>query len=75
MKIFLLFTIIYSKINMNVVKKIIGNNLLSPTHIRENTDFFRQKHQQLLSGEENFESYLMVKDSMTLILLLYCIKR
>ena len=50
MKIFLLFTIIYSKINMNVVKQFcLGNNL--PTHIRENTDFSRQKPQHLLSDE------------------------
>ena len=37
-KISLLFTIIYPKIDMNVVKAIfLGNNLLM--HIRENTDF------------------------------------
>ena len=65
MKIFLLFIILYSNINMNVVKAIL------PKHIRENTDF----SQQLLSAEANFEGCLMVKDYMTLILLLYCIKR
>ena len=51
----------------------LGNNL--PTYIRENTDFCREKPQQLLSAEENFEDCLMVKGYMTLILLLYCIKR
>ena len=50
---------------MNVVKAIL------PKHIIENTDF----SQQLLSAEANFEGCLMVKDYMTLILLLYCIKR
>ena len=59
MKIFLLFTIIYSKINMNVVKTILP----------------WQKPQQLLSAEVNFEGCLMVKDYTTLTLLLYCIKR
>ena len=51
----------------------VGNNL--PTKIRENTDFSRQKSQQLLSAEANLEGWLMVKDYMTLILLFYCIKR
>ena len=50
MKIFLLFTIIYPKINMNAVKTIcLSNNL--PMHIRENTDFLRQ----LPSAKANFE--------------------
>ena len=50
---FLLFTIIYPKINMNVVMAIcLGNNL--STHIRENTDFPRQKPQQLPIAEANF---------------------
>ena len=53
----------------------LGNDLPLPTHIRENTAFSQQKPQQLLSGEENFEGCLMVKESMTVILLLYCIKR
>ena len=53
----------------------IVNNLSLLTHIRENTDFCRQKSQQLLSAEANFEGCLMVKDYMTLILLFYCIKR
>ena len=65
MKFVLLFIILYSNINMNVVKAIL------PKHIRENKDF----SQQLLSAEANFEGFLMVKDYMTLILLLYCIKR
>ena len=51
----------------------LGNNL--PTHIRENTDLSRQKPQELLSAEANFQGCLMMKDYMTLILLLYCIKR
>ena len=42
MKILLIFTIIYQKININIIKKICpGNNL--PTHSKENTDFPRQK--------------------------------
>ena len=53
----------------------LGNNLPLSTHIRENTDFSWQKPKQLLSAEANFEDCLMVKDYMTLILLLYCIKR
>ena len=65
MKIFFTFYNLYSNINMNVVKAIL------PKHIRENKDF----SQQLLSAEENFEGFLMVKDYMTLILLLYCTKR
>ena len=32
-----------------------GSNLL--THIRENTDFLRQKPQQLPSAEANFEGW------------------
>ena len=41
-KTFLLFTIVYSKININVIKTIrLRNNL--PMHIRENTDFLHQK--------------------------------
>ena len=48
------FTTIYPKIDMNVVKLIpLGNNL--PTHIRENTDFSRQKSRQLPSGEVTFK--------------------
>ena len=73
MKIFLLFTIICSKINMLWKIFRLGSNL--PTHIRVNTNFSRQKPQQLLSAEANFESCLMMKDCVTLILLLYCIKR
>ena len=39
---------------MDVVNKnCLGNNL--PTLIRENTDFPRQKPQQLASAEANFE--------------------
>ena len=53
----------------------IVNNLPLLTHIRENTDFSRQKPQQLLSAEANFEDCLMGKDYMTLILLLYYITR
>ena len=54
MEIFLLFTIIYPKINMNVVKVIfLGNNL--PMHIGENIDFLRQKPWKLSSAEANFE--------------------
>ena len=34
----------------------LGNNL--PTHIRENTDFPRQKPRQLPSFEANFEGCL-----------------
>ena len=45
MKIFLLFTNIYSKINMLLRKFCLGNNL--PTHIQENIDFLRQKSWQL----------------------------
>ena len=44
--ILLLFTIVYSKININVVNTM---------HITENTDFFRQKPRQLPSAEVNFE--------------------
>ena len=51
----------------------LGNYL--PTHIKENTYFFRQKSQQLLSAEANFEGCLLVKDYMTMIHLLYCMKR
>ena len=48
------FTTIYPKNDMNVVKLIpLGNNL--PTHIRENTDFSRQKSRQLPSGEVTFK--------------------
>ena len=54
MKIFLLFRIIYPKININVVKTIcLCNNLL--TWIREITDFPQQKFQELLRAEINFE--------------------
>ena len=50
---FLLFTIIYPEINMNVVKTIcLGNNLSK--YIRENIDFPRQKPRQLPSAEANF---------------------
>ena len=58
MKTFLLFTIIYSKINLNVMKTIInylGNKL--PTHVRENTSLSRKKSRQLLSAEGNIESF------------------
>ena len=42
MKILLFFTIIYQKININIIKKICpGNNF--PTHSKENTDHPRQK--------------------------------
>ena len=59
MKTFLLFTIIYSKININVVKIIcLGNNL--PTHIREYTDFLWQKPQQLPSAKANFKGWKYV---------------
>ena len=54
MKIFLLFTIVYSKFNINVARTTSPRNNL-PTHIRENTDFLRQKPRQLLSAEANFE--------------------
>ena len=74
MKIFLLFTIIYSKINMNECWKQYRSGYNLPTHIRENTAFSLQKPQHLLSAEANFEGCLMVKDYMALILL-YCIKR
>ena len=47
---FLLFTIIYPKTNMMLLRKLrLVNNL--PTHIRENTGFLRQ----LPSAEANFE--------------------
>ena len=52
----------------------LGNNLPLPTNIRENTDFCRQKTQQYLSAAANLEGCLMVKNYMTLILLLYYIK-
>ena len=60
------FTIIYGKINMNIVKNIcLGNNL--PTPIRENGDFPRQKLRQFPSAEANFEGcvchYLIVGDN------------
>ena len=74
MKSFLVFTIVYSKINVN---ECCGNNFAPAIicqHIRENTDFSLQKPEQLLSAEANFEGCLMVKYYMTLILL-YCIKR
>ena len=35
----------------------LGNILL--THIRENTDFFRQKPRQLPSTEANLEDYII----------------
>ena len=74
LKIFLVFTIIYSKLTWMLWKQFcLGNNL--PTHIRENTDFSREKPQRLLSAEANFKDCLMVKSHMTLILLLYCLKR
>ena len=68
---FLLFTIIYSKINMNVMKKILPRQWFA----RENTGFSRQKPWLALRALENFEDHLMVNDYMTLILLLYCLKR
>ena len=53
----LLFAIIYQDINVNVVKTIcLGNNF--PMHIRENTDFHRQKPQQLLSADANFKGWV-----------------
>ena len=51
--IFLLFPIVYSKINMLLRKLRLGNNL--PTHIKENTNFLRQKPRQLPSAEAVFE--------------------
>ena len=51
----------------------LGNSL--PAYIREKADFSQEKPQQLLSVEANFEGCLMVDDYMTLILLLYCLKR
>ena len=53
MKIFLLFTIVYPKINKFLRQFCLGNNL--PTHIRENTNFHQQKPRQLPSAEANFE--------------------
>ena len=50
---FLLFPIVYSKINMLLRKFRLGNNL--PTHIKENTNFLRQKPRQLPSAEAVFE--------------------
>ena len=38
---------------MNIVKTIAEDNL--PTHIKENTDFLRQKPQELLIAEVNCE--------------------
>ena len=51
----LLFTVIYPKMNMNVVKRqfCFDNNF--PMHIKENTDFFWQRPQQLPSAEANLE--------------------
>ena len=46
---FLLFTIVYSKINTSIVKTISPQQYL-PTHIRENTDFLRQKPRRLPSA-------------------------
>ena len=37
----------------------LSNNLLM--HIRENTDFLQQKHQQLLSAKGNFEGCIFVR--------------
>ena len=55
----LFFTIIYQEINVNVVKTTcLSNDLLM--HIRENTDFARQKPQQLLSAKANFEGCLEI---------------
>ena len=54
MKICVFFTMIYPKINMNVVKTIcLGNNLLP--HIREKTDFPQHKPWQLPNVEANFK--------------------
>ena len=55
MKIFLLFTNIYSKINMLLRQFHLSNNL--PTHIQENIDFPQQKSQQLQSTEVNFKDW------------------
>ena len=52
------FTILYSKINMNLV------NLL--THIKEITDFLREKPRQLLSVEVNFGGYFCPTFEMVL---------
>ena len=55
----LFFTIIYQEINVNVVKTTcLSNDLLM--HIRENTDFARQKPQQLPSAKANFEGCLEI---------------
>ena len=67
-------TIIYSKINMNVVKTILLWQQFANSHQRKYR-FLSERPQKLLSAEGNFEGCLMVKDYMTLILLLYCIKR
>ena len=53
---YILFTITYQKMDVNVVKTICLSNNLS-MHIRENTDFPRQKPRQLPSTEANFEAY------------------
>ena len=53
MKIFLLFTIVYRKINKFLRQFCLGNNL--PTHIAENTHFPQQKPRQLQSAKANFE--------------------
>ena len=54
MKIFYFLQQFIQKINMTVVKTTcLSNNLLM--HIRENTDFPRQKPQQLPRAEANFE--------------------
>ena len=46
MKIFLIFTIIYPKLTRLLLRQFrLGNNL--PTHIRETTDFPRQKPRHL----------------------------
>ena len=53
------------------MKKILPRQWLA----RENTGFSRQKPWLALRAQENFEDCLMVNGYMTLILLLYCLKR
>ena len=57
MKMFLLFTIVYSKINMLLRPFRLSNNL--PTQIKENIDFLRQKPWQLPSAKANFEGCIV----------------
>ena len=53
LKIFSLFTILYSKINVNLRQFRLGNYL--PMHIRENTDFSRISS----SEKDNFNFKIM----------------